>query len=202
MILCSLGPRERGIVLDLGVTKSISRYWLADYVWSQDDVSNYDQAKEPPYPIYRLDPRTPIVPISFLRLSWRHGLEPWCVRSSAYSAEAIASRPPSLVICDLSPYACARLPHSRFVLPSNILSKVSYGRKFSLEEGRLEQYSVEEEDLLHSILDMFDGSTQATIGLTDRPIETSKYLHYLKDIWEAVVARFADASEDEGVSEV
>ena len=160
-------------------------------------MSRYDLDKEPPCPVWRLGARTPIAPVSFLRLSWHHGFEPWCVRSSEYSAKVIASHPPSLVICDLFPYACARFPHSRFLLPSDSLPEVSYGRKFTLKEGLLDQYSVDCDDIVDSILNILDGKSQTTIGLCNRPIQTSRYIHYLQDVWQAVATELAKASEDE-----
>lgn len=170
---------------------TISRYWLVHYVWSEEDKRRYDQDKEPPCPAWRLNPRTPMVSINFLRLAWIHGLEPWCVRSSEYSANIITSRPASLVICDLFPYACARIPHGRFILPSDSLPTITYGRKFTLKEGLLDQYSVDCDDIVDSLLRFLDGNSQATIGLCERPIQTSIYVHYLQDVSQAVVAELA-----------
>ena len=190
--------RGNGTVLDVGVKHSLSRYWMASYVWSADDISRYDQDKEPPCPVWRLGRSTPVIPVSFLRLSWSHGLEPWCVRSSEYSAGRIASRPPSLIICDLFPYSCARIPHGRFLLPSDSLPEVSYGKTFTLK-GPLERYSVDHDDIVDSILYMLDGKSHATLGLDSRPIQLSRYLSSLQDVLQAVAEEYTP--DDEGVPE-
>ena len=83
--------RGKATVLDLGLTDAIPRYWLACYDWSEADKDRYDRDKEPPCPVWCLDPQTPMVAISFIRLSWNHGFEPSCVRNSEYSTRATAN---------------------------------------------------------------------------------------------------------------
>lgn len=166
---------------------------MADYLWSEDDISRYDQDKHPPCPVWQLGPLTPIVPISFMRLRWYHGFEPWCVRSSEYSFKGIVSRPPSLVICDVFPYTCTRLPHGRFLLPSNSLPKnVSYGNNIVFKEGFLDQYIVDDDEVMDSILYMLDGTSQATLGLCSRPIQTPEYVSYLRDMLQEAAAEYAE----------
>ena len=173
------------------------RYWLAYYIWSEDDKSRYDRDKEPPCPVWRLDPRTPIVPIGFLRLVWNRDFQPWCVRSSEFTARVIVRHPPSLVVCDLFPYNCTRLPHGRFILPSNILPETVYRQDFTLEEGLLDQYSVDYDDVIDSILSMLDCKPETTIGLCNRIIQASEYVYYLGEVWQAVLPDLAIASTDE-----
>lgn len=120
------------------------------------------------------------------------------MRSSEHSANIITSRPASLVICDLFPYACARIPHGRFILPSDSLRTVIYGRKFTLDEGILDQYSVDCDDVVDSLLCFLDSSSQATIGLCERPVQTSIYVHSLQSVWQAVVAELAGISGQDG----
>ena len=195
---CSLThPRGKGTVLDLGATQAMPRYWLASYIWSEDDKSRYDQDKEPPCPVWRLDPQTPIVPISFMRLVWHRGFQPWCVRNSEYTARAIVSHPPSLVVFDLFPYTCTRLPHGRFVLPSDILPEISYHKDFTLEEGLLDQYSVDYDDVIDAILSVLDGKPETTIGLCNRIVQVSTYVYRLAEVWQAVTSELAVISEDE-----
>ena len=57
------------------------------------------------------------------------------MRSSEFSTKVITDYPLSLIICDLFPYACARLPYSRFLLLSDNISEILYGRKFRLKDG-------------------------------------------------------------------
>lgn len=187
----------KGTILDLGVTSSTHRYWLAFYVWSEEDMSRYDLDKEPPCPVWRLDPFTPIVPITFMRLAWHHGFEPWCVRSTEFSSRKISSLPPSLIICDLFPPACMRLPHGRFILPSNSLPTVSYGKKFILEEGLLDQYSVDYDNIVDSILSLLANKVTVSIGLCSLPIEKSEYIHCLKNVLQAIVADCANVPENQ-----
>ena len=161
-------------------------------------MRRYDQDKEPPCPVWCLDPLTPIVPISFLRVSWYHGFEPWCVRSTEFSIQSITSRSSSLVLCDTFPYACTRLPHGRFLLSSGRLPEVSYGEKFCLAEGLLDQYSVSYDDIVDSILQILAGNPEVTLGLSNRSLEASQYVCSLKDIWQAMIVEFAGAPEEHG----
>ena len=115
------------------------------------------------------------------------------MRTTDSSVKAIVTRP-YLIICELFPYPCARLPHCRFLLSSDSLPSVSYGDNFTLAEGPLDQYRVKHDDVVDSILSMLDGEPQTTIGLSNIPIRTSKFVHYLQEVWQASAVHFATAS--------
>ena len=170
-------------------------------MWSENDISRYDQDKDPPCRAWQLGPLTPIIPISFMKLRWYHGLKPWCERSTEYSFREITSRAPSLVIGDVCPYSCIRLPHGRFLLPSkNLPEMVSYGQEVVLKEGNLEQYTVDHDEVVESILYMLDGTSQATLGLCSRPIQTSEYVSYLRDMLQKAAAEYGERSQGEGAA--
>ena len=155
---------------------------MTSYDWDKDDMSRYNQEKEPPCPVWHLDPFTPIVPVSFLRLAWHNGFEPCCLRTTEFSSTRIDSLPPSLIICDIFPPACTRLPHGRFILQSNSLPNVRYHGKFKVNKGLLDQYSIDWDDIVNSILSLLSSPPTATIGLCGRLIQASEYVRSLKDV--------------------
>ena len=117
------------------------------------------------------------------------------MRSAEYSIKSIACRSSSLVLCDVFPHVCTRLPHGRFLLPSDCVPEASYGQKFDLAEGLLDQYSVSYDDIVDSILQILAGHSEVTLGLCNRTLEASRYVYSLKSIWQAVVMEFATAGE-------
>ena len=169
-------------------------------MWSENDISRYDQDKEPPCRAWQLTPLTPIIPISFLKLPWYHGQQPWCERSCEYLIREITSRPLSLVIGDVSPYSCIRLPHGRFLLPSKSLPDVSYGENVVNKEGDLDQYTVDHDEIVESILKMLSGTSQATLGLCAPPIQTSQYVSYLWIMLQVAAAQYREGSNGEGAA--
>lgn len=58
----------------------------------------------------------------------------------------------------------------------------------------MDQYRVKHDDVVDSILSMLDGEPQTTIGLSNIPIRTSKFVHYLQEVWQASAVHFATAS--------
>ena len=59
------------------------------------------------------------------------------------------------------------------------------GITFKLRKKELlEQYSVDEDDLL-GVFSVLNGRSQATIG--SGPISTAEYVRYLQDVWQAGV---------------
>ena len=107
------------------------------------------------------------------------------------------SHPPSLIVCDLFPYTCTRLPHGRFIFPSDILPEIVYREDFTLKEGLLDQYSVDYDDVVDSILSILDGKPETTVGLCNRIVQASDYVHWLREVWRAVPQKLAVVSEDE-----
>ena len=187
-----------GLVLDLGQSHPQGRYWLAYYVWSEQDYLDYNKNGKDPCQVWHLDPYTPIIPISFLQLSWTHGIKPWCTSNTETLAAKIKKSAPSLVICDFFPYACARRNHGRFVLPSHLLPSCGYGQEFSLREGLIHQYAVNEDNLLETMFSIIMGrSSQTTQGIDDYP-EHNVRVAFLKDILQAAVTAFTEEAVYQG----
>ena len=72
---------------------------------------------------------------------------------------------------------------------------VSYGQDVVLKEGNLDQYTVDHEEVVESILYMLDGTSQATLGLCSRPIQTSEYVSYLRDILQKAAAEYSKGED-------
>ena len=57
------------------------------------------------------------------------------------------------------------------------------------------------DNIVDSILSMLDGDARATIGICSRSVQTSKYVHYLQDVWQALAAEFADVEDKDAFAE-
>ena len=93
-----------------------------------------------------------------------------------------------MVICDLFPYSCIRLPHSRYILPSDQLSQTGFGNKggsIKPTEGLLEQYQVDSGEVMEMLSQLLDGQEQAMFGIYNRPIRLSDYVCNLATVWQA-----------------
>ena len=72
---------------------------------------------------------------------------------------------------------------------------VSYGQDVVLKEGDLDQYTVDHDEVVESIFCMLDGTSKATLGLCSRPVQTSGYVSYLRDILQKAAAVYGERSK-------
>ena len=106
-----------------------------------------------------------------------------------------------MIICDLYPYTCTRLSHSRFVIPSEWFASSTHRRNkyVELDEGLLDQYIVDEDELIDNILKLLSGQPKVTIGLEERVIEVTDYCHSLGDVLNEGVREFSMSAEPEEI---
>ena len=107
----------------------------------------------------------------------------------------LPERPPSIVIVDLFPPSCIRLPHCRFVIASDELPTVlTKHKRFQLKTGLLEQNQVDENQVLDKVLGLFQGTSHTqTLGRSARVIDMLDYCHNLESVWKAGSASIEDA---------
>lgn len=167
-------------------------------MWSQANKTQYDRDREPPVRAWNFSRDTPVIPINFLSLQWFGSWHPHGTRSSEFLASRIAKRPPSLIICDLYPYTCMRMSHSRFVIPSNsLIPNLCRNAYLQLNEGLLDQYIVDEDELINTILNLLHGQTRVIMGLQERVIEMVDYCYSLGDILNKGVDKFVMTTDPE-----
>ncbi len=118
-------------------------------------------------------------------------------RNSEYSAKRVSRGLPSVAICDLFPYSCIRLPHSRYILPSDHLplTEIRRGILIRLTEGLLEQYQVDSDEVMDTLSQLLDGKAQVMMGISDRPVCTSDYVCNLAKVWKAGALVIADTTQ-------
>ena len=110
------------------------------------------------------------------------------MRNSEDWAKSFGSGRRSVVICDLFPYSCMRLPHSRYILPSDRLSLTEFEKKGGFikpTEGLLEQYQVDSGEVMDMLSHLLDGKQQAMLGIHNTPIRLSDYVCNLATVWRA-----------------
>lgn len=89
--------------------------------------------------------------------------------------------PDFLAILDAYPIAQRKSPHTRFLVPSNLLPFKKDQRSYTMEklallnEVSVDSYAVGHKDLHKTIFSMFDGEDIVKIGLGQRKIEPAKY---------------------------
>ena len=177
-------------MLDLGKWNRDCRFVMIRYTWSQADEDRYDQDGEPPCRHWHIDKRTPILSLNFLEFHYSYGGHAYVSRSSQHTqTKLMAERLPSLLICDLFPYSCIRLTHSRFIMTSDQLAESLTQRSEALlkdmKKEPLDQYHVDEDEVLETILILLSGSSQVRMGLCDTEIDTLKYRYQLGDVLQA-----------------
>ena len=165
----------------------MGRFYVAQYIWSQADKDQYDREREPPQRAWHFD-NTPVVPVSFLILRETGSFHAVGVRTSEDWAKSSGGGRRSLVICDLFPYSCIRLPHSRYILPSDQLSPTGFGKKagsIKPTEGLLEQYQVDSGEVMDMLSQLLDGKQQAMFGIDNTSIRLSDFVCNLATVWRA-----------------
>ena len=81
-----------------------------------------------------------------------------------------------------------RLPHSRYILPSDRLSLTEFEKKGGFikpTEGLLEQYQVDSSEVMDMLSHLLDGKQQAMLGIHNTPIRLSDYVYNLATVWRA-----------------
>ena len=137
--------------------------------------------REYPSPIWRRKKKTPAVPLSFLRVSWIDGRGPTAVRNTGFSLAKGAQRAPSVVIGDAYPYTCARLPHNRFILPSEVLpAHAPRGNKVKPTRGFLQEYCVDAKRLFETFWSVMRAPNTITIGAAT--VTAANYLCTLEEV--------------------
>ena len=171
---------------------------IARFVWSQANKTQYDRDREPPVRVWHFGKDTPVIPISFLNLKWTRSWHPHSTRNSELLVPRIKKWLPSSIICDLYPYTCTRLSHSRFVIPSNSFpSEIGRNTYLELDEGILDQYVVDEDELINTMLSLLSGRSKVVMGLQERVIEVTDYCHSLGEMLSRGIDEFAMSTEPE-----
>ena len=158
------------------------RFCVARYTWSPADKRHYDRYGDPPYARGLLvHKRTPVVRVSFVRFAW--GLEdhPQASRHALWAQQTMAERSPTLVIADMFPSGCIRMPHSRFILPfSEIPEDLSRCKPIRLQ-GMWDQYHVEEDRLADVITSIVDNNqAQTLLGMGQTVVQNKDYCCFLE----------------------
>lgn len=117
-------------------------------------------------------------------------------------APKIEQRRPSLVICDTYPYECIRLPHNRFLIPSEeLLPDIPlWASHFFRDEGSIDRFSVDRDQLVDTLMAVFYGGSSVSFGLGCRSITSSRYCCCLETILKEGVDSFRwgrEAGEDD-----
>ena len=182
-------------MLDLGKLNPACRFVMMRYTWSQVDKDRYDRDGEPPYRHWHVDKRTPILPLTFLLMEYTSGYHAYSGRNTLFTTQnLIANRLPSLLVCDLFPYTCIRLTHSRFIVTSDQLASYIPRRSAAvlkdLDDGPLDRYHVDEDEVLDVIMELLSGRSQVQMGLCNLVVDTSKYCCQLRQVLSAGVDGF------------
>ena len=147
---------------------------------------------KPPRRTYHFDKKTPVLPLSFIRLHWQKSWAPHGTSNSRTMAPQINQRRPSLVICDLHPLECIRLPHNRFLIPSEQLLPeiLLWHSHFFHVEGSIDRFSVDCDQLVDTLMAVFYGGSRVSLGLGCEDITSSDYCCCLDTILEVGVDNF------------
>ena len=92
---------------------------------------------------------------------------------------------------------CARLTHARFVLTSDLFPQTLHRNYIELNDAVIDEFRVDEEELVDAILSVLNGEEQTTIGFADREVRTASYLYSLKEVLQAGIENFDAPGEDE-----
>ena len=170
---------------------------MAPYTWSQKDRERYDQDREPPRRIWNYHRRTPVIRLSFLPLKWNDNWLPSSTKPSEFGGRFIAQRPQSLTICDVYPPACMRQKHGRFVLPSRqIPAQLVRNKRQVPITGLLDDYYVDGEHLIPTILAVLDGTPDASRGLSVRGFDAHRVCCLLEDFLPLGVEGFGQSNDE------
>jgi hypothetical protein len=193
----------QGMIIDLGKRNTMGRFAAVKYFWSEAKKERYDLYGELPFRAWDLDKNTPVVRLSFMRLQHFDDLHPVGTKGSDWmSACLLKTRDPSLIVCDLYPHRCIRMAHGRFIFPSERL--VGTTKEFAavkFREGLMDQYSVDEDDIMTVITSLFSAEKQVILGHRKTPVNVSTYCCLLGElqghgVHVASFARDIDADEE------
>ena len=169
--------RGKGVIIDLGKSNTICQLaFVADYEWSIGDEDRFDSKREPPRRAYEFDKRTLIVPLSFFKLRWPSGARP------VNTGQSTAGRKmASMTIIDLQPVARMRIPHGRFLIPRDQLvdEEIKSRRTLNLEEGIVDRFRVDEEELIDTLASIIRGHFTITTGASHVSFDSTSYFQQL-----------------------
>ena len=189
---------DKGVVLKFGKYNSSCQFGTAPYLWSNADKIWYDQHHHIPAQSWNLSKYSIVLRVSFLNLRWRKSWHPYNVSQTETAAPMIARSPPSIVICDTFPYHCQRIPHGRFIIPSDHLPpRLTHNQYFQLKNGEalIDQYLVDEDDIIDTLSRFISGSSEVPLGLDDDPVKTAPYCSSIGDVLQCGADDFAKAVE-------
>ena len=165
---------------------------MAQYTWSHEDKERYDQEREPPRRIWHYHRRTPIIRLSFLPIQWSENWLPLNTRASEFAGRNLGRRQQSLPICDAYTAACMRLGHSRFIVPPDqIPSQLRRGKNQVPLTGLLDQYHVDNDDLIPAVLALLSGKERISLGLCDVAFDVKPVCCFLEDFLQNGLEDFA-----------
>lgn len=161
----------------------ICHFAIVRYLWSEADKIRFYRDGEPAGRVWNLPKNTPVVPLSFIGSNWTSDWQPRGNRNLIAGLVDIASRPGSIVVLDLYPETCLRLPHGRSVIASEHL-KSSLGRSHRgvLKKGMLDPYCVDGDDLIDTVTAPQRGEPQVTLGYPGSTVQAAKYYHFLQEV--------------------
>ncbi|KAL8650381.1 MAG: hypothetical protein Q9210_003854 [Variospora velana] len=121
----------------------------------------------------------PYVPLSFTRAIWTGNRAPKATGQTQAAFKRIARRAPSLVICDIYPTSCQRIPHGRFVVPSTFLDgHIPRGSRQLLkkDKGIIDEYYVEHEHLIEVLTAPLREDGEIAIDRRGRTFKAADFL--------------------------
>ncbi|KAL9042304.1 MAG: hypothetical protein Q9180_000700 [Flavoplaca navasiana] len=189
----------RGLIRDLGRRNTMCRMYMTKYNWNRKDRSRYDSYGEQPQDGgLRLHRRTHLVRVSFLRLRWGYDYNPSATQSVPYMLGRLVSRKPSLLICDMTHYQSIRLPHARYIIPSNQFPKgLGHNAIVRLKNGTWDGHRVDDDQIVDVITSVLNGDNQVRIG--ESLVDCRDYTCFHEDAMKHGVTEWAktvDADEE------
>lgn len=180
-------------MLDFGKRNTMGRFFVARYPWTRKEQEHYDRHGEPPRRSWHVEKDVPLVRVAFMTLGSMDDLYPKARSAASYLVNCLLFyREPCIIVCDLFPYTSVRQPHGRFIFPSDHLpSKFVNYKSVKLSSGLLDQWYVDEADIMKVITSLATGKEEVLMGFTRMSVTASSYRCSTRDALKAGITNYA-----------
>lgn len=162
------------------------------YQWTDTDKRVFDLSRRPPCWVGNMSNETPMVTLLQQNSKWRGEYAP--LEGTVKEIESIEYAHPCLVICYHLAREIEHLSQTTWLVPSNLIPKVSVGKMKSTGQGRkfrcplfladkssIDQFAVNNSVLHQTISAFLKGQAAVEVGIGAVPVDPAPYLKTFRE---------------------
>ncbi|KAL8928053.1 MAG: hypothetical protein Q9172_001108 [Xanthocarpia lactea] len=169
--------KGQGLLLNLGRLNPVCEFAFVAHDWSSEDKHRFDSAGELPRRAWEVESGILVIPVHFVGFYWTNTSQP-IPQCSLKQQEMITNNRHSIVIGDAFPPSGLRMPHGRFLIPSDLYPAADPDNDseiLRLRNNRLvDEFMVDPDDLPSTLTAMTTATIAAEMGHSCDPVEVGQ----------------------------